>query len=197
MLKSNISVLILQHPQEPGRKDREISTAQLVTQTLQPSGIAIGLSFRNLEHALKKAEIETKNQDLLKPQNWISLYLGTKTQTKGEHSKPVPGLHFLSKKGLPKEKPDQSFLGIILLDGTWSQAKTLWWRNAWLLKTQRAFLVPKEKSLYGNTRKEPRPECVSTLEAVAETLTSLGESLEIEKALKVAFRAQIETFKNK
>ena len=30
--------------------------------------------------------------------------------------------------------------GIVLLDGTWSQAKALWWRNAWMLKCQRVIL---------------------------------------------------------
>src|SRR5204862_7870678 len=26
--------------------------------------------------------------------------------------------------------------GIVLLDGSWKEAKTLWWRNPWLLKLQ-------------------------------------------------------------
>ena len=30
--------------------------------------------------------------------------------------------------------------GIVVFDGTWAQAKTLWWRNAWVLKARRLVL---------------------------------------------------------
>ena len=55
--------------------------------------------------------------------------------------------------------------GIVLLDGTWSQAKTLWWRNPWLLKLQRLVLNPPAPARLGRLRREPRPEALSTLEA--------------------------------
>jgi len=32
--------------------------------------------------------------------------------------------------------------GIVALDGTWAQAKTMWWRNAWLLKLKRSGASP-------------------------------------------------------
>ncbi len=57
--------------------------------------------------------------------------------------------------------------GIVLLDGTWSQAKALWWRNAWMLKCQRVILGPKRPSRYGKLRKEPRGDGLSTIEAAA------------------------------
>lgn len=199
MLKSNINVLIIRHPQEPNRKDQEISTANLITDSIGPSFVATGLSFKNLNHALTRSGMTPEQASTLAvPQDWVTLYLGTKSQTAGAKPVHTPGLYFLSKKGLPKERPsDIKPLGIILLDGTWSQAKTLWWRNAWLLKTQRAYLVPKQKSLYKSLRKEPRPECVSSLEALAEALTFLGEPLETEMALKDAFKAKINTYANK
>ena len=81
----------------------------------------------------------------------------------------------------------KSTKGIIVLDGTWSQAKTLWWRNAWLLKCWRAALVPQQKSLYRELRKEPSRECVSTLESAALALTELGESPALEKSLREVF----------
>jgi DTW domain-containing protein YfiP len=77
--------------------------------------------------------------------------------------------------------------GIIILDGTWSQAKTLWWRNAWLLKVRRAILNPTHKSLYGRLRKEPRKECLSTIESIAETLTALGEPQKVGDDLRGVF----------
>jgi hypothetical protein len=57
--------------------------------------------------------------------------------------------------------------GLIALDGNWAQAKALWWRNAWLTKLRRFVVVPDGPSLYGDLRREARPDAVSTLEAVA------------------------------
>ena len=81
-----------------------------------------------------------------------------------------PPIAALNRQGLPL--PDQvpalaALDGVILLDGSWSQAKALWWRNAWLLKTRRLVLNPGGPSRYGRLRKEPRPDSVSTLEAAA------------------------------
>jgi len=53
----------------------------------------------------------------------------------------------------------------VLLDGTWSQAKALWWRNAWMLKCQRVILGPSRPSRYGQLRREPRRDGLSTIEA--------------------------------
>ena len=60
--------------------------------------------------------------------------------------------------------------GIVLLDGTWSQAKALWWRNAWMLKCQRVILGPQHPSRYGKLRREPRRDGLSTIEAAAMLL---------------------------
>jgi DTW domain-containing protein YfiP len=74
--------------------------------------------------------------------------------------------------------------GIILLDGNWQQAKALWWRNAWMLKCRRLVLQPPRASYYGNLRKEPRGESVSTIEAAAYTLAALdGDETLAEKIL--------------
>ena len=197
-LRSQISIpipiLILQHPQEPSRKDHAVSSAQLIQELLQPSHVAIGLSWRNLAQATRGFDAILDDEELKKPSLWATLYLGTKKQSQGDDKKMEPGLYYLDKKGNPKEPDEKDAApigGLILLDGTWAQAKTMWWRNAWLLKTRRMHLVPKQKSLYGNIRKEPRPECVSTLEAAAETLTFLGLDPVIEKQLKDAFSAKL------
>ena len=59
------------------------------------------------------------------------------------------------------------------LDGNWAQAKALWWRNAWLTRLRRFVVVPDGPSLYGDLRREARPDAVSTLEAVALALSVL------------------------
>ena len=77
--------------------------------------------------------------------------------------------------------------GIILLDGTWSQAKALWWRNAWMLKCKRVVLGPGQASRYGKLRREPRTDGLSTIEAVAMLLARLERKPEIETALHASF----------
>jgi DTW domain-containing protein YfiP len=81
----------------------------------------------------------------------------------------------------------------VVLDGNWSQAKALWWRNAWLTKLRRFVVVPDGPSLYGDLRKEARPDAVSTLEAVALALSVLeGDAPGAEgvrEKLLVPFRA--------
>ncbi len=203
MIHIPLPVLILQHPQEPSRKDHAISSVQILLDTLSPCHARVGLSWKNLKQAISKFEELTESADAQHfeiPAHWATLYLGTKehSQSAQKSEKLEPGLYFLDKKGAIKE-PDvaaKPISGLIVLDGTWAQAKTLWWRNAWLLKTQRIFLVPKEKSKYGNLRKEPRPECVSTLEAVAETLSFFGLDDTIEATLKKTFENKLKDFKN-
>ena len=193
MIDLPLAVLILQHPQEPSRKDNAVSSAQLLTEHLNPCHVSVGLSWRNLEAAIKNFSAISGVDELKRPALWATLYLGTQKQSRGESETPEeePGLYYLDKKGNPKEPDNDPIGGLILLDGTWAQAKTMWWRNAWLLKTKRMHLIPKQKSLYGKIRKEPRPECVSTLEAAAETLSFLGVDPEVEKTLKAAFSAQL------
>ena len=96
-------------------------------------------------------------------------------------------LQFVSKKGTAIDPP-AAIDGIVILDGTWTQAKALWWRNAWLLKLHRAILVPAHPSLYRELRKEPRKECLSTLETIADTLDALGEEASVGQSLREVFK---------
>src|SRR5450759_670649 len=73
--------------------------------------------------------------------------------------------------------------GIVLLDGTWSQAKALWWRNAWMLKCQRVILGPAHPSRYGKLRREPRRDGLSTLQGAAMQLSIMEERPDIAETL--------------
>ena len=77
--------------------------------------------------------------------------------------------------------------GVVLLDGTWSQAKALWWRNPWMLKCQRVILNPAQPSRYGRLRREPRRDGLSTIEAAAMMLASLERRSEIAETLHASF----------
>ncbi|MBR4126643.1 MAG: DTW domain-containing protein [Alphaproteobacteria bacterium] len=174
-------VLIMQHPQE---QDKELGTAGILKSMLKNSRLEIALSRPSLAAVLKKTA---------DPKKWGVLYLGAQKET------PVAsGLYVMNKKGELAADGNQilkDLEGIILLDGSWSQAKALWWRNPWLLKTRRLLLVPEKRSLYGKLRKEPRRESVSTLEACAQCLNYLGEDSRIAEGLLKAFSLMLEKYK--
>ncbi|BAR63641.1 DTW domain-containing protein YfiP [Bradyrhizobium diazoefficiens] len=80
---------------------------------------------------------------------------------------------------------------MLLLDGTWSQAKALWWRNPWMLKCQRVILNP---SRYGRLRREPRKDGLSTIEAAATLLSGLERRPDIAETLNASFGYCPESF---
>ena len=167
-------VLILQHPQE---QDRVLGTARLLADSLAHATLTIGLSWRNLGHALKQPA-EAKD--------WGVLYLGS---TKAATEKGP--LVALDRKGEPladQHAGRAGLKGLVVLDGNWSQAKALWWRNPWLIKLRRFVVVPDGPSLYGDLRREARPDAVSTLEAVALALSILESDATLREKLLAPFR---------
>jgi hypothetical protein len=162
-------VLILQHPQE---QDALLGSAQIVTASLPKAKLVIGLSWRNLAHALDEEDVDVHRWAVLFP------------------DRDAPGQGVRSRRG--EALDPKSLEGILVLDGTWSKAKTLYWRNPWLSKLNRITLVPKQPSIYGRLRAEPRREFVSTLESVAAALTLCGEAPEIEAGLYRVFRTLVQ-----
>jgi DTW domain-containing protein len=170
---NKVAVLILQHPQE---QDSVLGTAKLICSTLGNAKLTVGLSWRNLGHALG-APAEGRD--------WGVLYLGS---TKAMGKSPLVAI---DAKGAPlgDQKGARTGLkGIVALDGNWAQAKALWWRNAWLTRLRRFVVVPDAPSLYGDLRKEARPDAVSTLEAVALALSVLEGDGAVREKLLVPFR---------
>jgi DTW domain-containing protein YfiP len=185
-IKPPVFTLVLQHPQEP---DKLLGSARLVTAALENSALRVGLSWANL----KKATLGTAAPMVDHPKNWAVLYLGSS-------SVQAPGLTIVDKKGeaLPDSRERLGLIkGLIVLDGTWSQAKALWWRNPWLLKCMRLVLRRDSTSLYGNLRKEPRKECLSSVEAVHGALSVLWpqgkESL--DTSLREPFSRLLSTYR--
>ncbi len=68
--------------------------------------------------------------------------------------------------------PDAPPPTLIVLDGTWSQARKLWKSNAFLRDLPAYRLEPGQPSRY-RIRAEPAAHCVSTIEAVAAALQAL------------------------
>jgi tRNA-uridine aminocarboxypropyltransferase len=174
-IDNRVALLILQHPQE---QDRELGTARLTLLHLKHAVMKIGLSWPSLAKALGR-EVD--------PKRWAVLYLGAASAATLPRDRE---LALLDAKGAPladQERALRGIEGVIILDGSWSQAKTLWWRNPWVLKCRRLALNPKQPSRYGKLRREPRREALSTLEAAGLALARLGDQPEIENTLNSTF----------
>ncbi|HEY6257103.1 MAG TPA: tRNA-uridine aminocarboxypropyltransferase [Xanthobacteraceae bacterium] len=174
-IDNKVTLMILQHPQE---QDRELGTARLTALHFKHALLKIGLSWPSLTKILGRAA---------DPQRWAILYLGS---LKAAALLPDREIVVVNKKGNAVDHQDQALReieGIIVLDGTWSQAKALWWRNGWMLKCKRVVLAPKRPSRYGRLRREPRSDGLSTIEAAAMLLARLERRPEIEAALNASF----------
>lgn len=168
-LDTHLRVLILQHPQE---QDALLGSAQILVASLPRAQLVVGLSWRNLGHALGEEHVDARRWAVLFP------------------DREAPPDQVSSRSGSALNPVELQ--GIVVLDGTWSKAKTLWWRNPWLNKLNRMTLKPAQPSIYGRLRAEPRREYVSTLESVAAALTLCGESPEVETALSRVFRTLVQ-----
>ena len=171
-LPTHTRVLLLQHPQEP---DVALGTAPLVLGSLPGAQLRVGLSWGSFEDALGEAA---------DPRRWAILYPASLPRPLTDAEARMPSL-FLDPKGAPLQPlaGGHTVDGIVLLDGTWSQAKALWWRNPWMLKLNRLLLFPSEAPLYGKLRREPRKGAVSTLEATGHALVANGEAVEVKQQL--------------
>lgn len=180
-LTTRTEILILQHPQEP---DRLLGSARLAEFGLSRAKLKIGLSWPNLSKALGR-EVQAKE--------WGVLFLGSaKLHSAAPEEAP---LVLVDRAGRPQRGAAPQIQGLVVLDGTWSQAKTIWWRNAWLLKLQRLVLNPAWRSRYGELRREPRPECLSTIEAIAFALGTLEPGFDALKFL-VPFDEMLQRYRD-
>src|SRR5258707_9221218 len=179
-IDSKVSLLILQHPQE---QDRALGTARLTCLHFKDAVVKIGLSWPSLSKAL--------GRQVADPSRWAVLYLGSAKVADLETDRDIV---VINRKG-EIEDNQRAILkdidGIVLLDGTWSQAKALWWRNAWMLKCQRVIFDPSRPSRYGQLRREPRRDGLSTIEAAAMLLSSLEKRPDIAETLHASFERML------
>jgi hypothetical protein len=183
-VESRISLLILQHPQE---QDRALGTARLTAMHFKNAVVKIGLSWPSLAKALGRPVAD--------PSRWAVLYLGSAKASDLDTDAEIVALN---RKGAAADNQRailSAIEGVVLLDGTWSQAKALWWRNAWMLKCQRVILNPKHASRYGSLRREPRRDGLSTIEAAGMLMSALERRPEIAVALNASFERMLARFR--
>ena len=179
-IENRIAILILQHPQE---QDRALGTARLTARHFKDAVIKIGLSWPSLSKALGRTVHD--------PSRWAVLYLGSAKVSEFDTDAEIVAIN---RKGEMEEGQRailKSIEGIVLLDGTWSQAKALWWRNAWMLKCQRVILGPRQPSRYGHLRQEPRRDGLSTIEAAGLVLGALEKRPDIAATLNASFERML------
>jgi DTW domain-containing protein YfiP len=183
-IESRISLLILQHPQE---QDRALGTARLTALHFRDAVVKIGLSWPSLAKALGRPVAD--------PSRWAVLYLGSAKVADLDTDNDIVAIN---RKG--EIEPNQRGVlgrleGVVLLDGTWSQAKALWWRNPWMLKCQRIILGPSWPSRYGALRREPRRDGLSTIEAAAMLIAALEKRPDIEATLQGSFERMLARYR--
>jgi DTW domain-containing protein YfiP len=183
-IDNRIALLILQHPQE---QDRALGTARLTAQHFAKAVLKVGLSWPSLAKAL--------GRPIADPSRWAVLYLGSAKVADLDTKADIVAI---DRKGAIE--PDQRGIlshieGVVLLDGTWSQAKALWWRNPWMLKCQRVILGPRQPSRYGQLRREPRRDGLSTIEAAAMLIAGLEKRPEISATLNASFERMLARYR--
>lgn len=168
LLDNKIRVVILQHPQE---QYKALNSARLAHLMLKNSALFVGLSWPNFRKVAPPGAL---------PSEWGVLFLKGKDECGGRP------LAVLNRKSGPVD--DTSFLrGIVALDGSWKQAKALWWRNPWLLRLNRISLRADHPSL----RPQAKTGALSTIEAIAFALEHLGDGSETAGELRSCYRREI------
>ncbi len=183
-IQSRLSLLILQHPQE---QDRALGTARLTALHFANATLKIGLSWPSLAKALGRPVAD--------PSRWAVLYLGSAKAADLDTDAEIVAINSKGELEHNQRGVLSAIEGVVLLDGTWSQAKALWWRNAWMLKCQRIILGPRQPSRYGHLRREPRRDGLSTIEAAAMLIAGLEKRPEIAATLNASFERMLARYR--
>lgn len=155
-------VLLLQHPREHGKA---VNTARIAALALPSASLHVGIDFA--QSAAVRAALASPTHPA------VLLY-------------PGPAARDLSRD--PPTHP----VTLVVIDGTWHQARSLLRKNPHLLQLPHYAFAPEAPSEY-QIRREPRPEYVSTIEALACALPWLEGDRGRFEALLAPFRRMVAT----
>jgi len=148
-----IKFVILIHPIEMRRR---IATGRMSHLTLENSELIMGLDYSN----------DGRVNELLSNQNLNCVLLYP-----GKNSKDVSKLGE-NEKSLMFE--NQRTLTVFVIDGTWATARKMVRLSQNILNLPRICFTPDTPSRF-RVRKQPAPECYSTIEAIHHTIEILGK----------------------
>lgn len=154
-------LLVLQHPRE---QDKAIGTARIAALGLPEAEIVVGIDFTD------DARVHAALGDPARPP--VLLY-------------PGEGARDLASE------PPRGPVTLVVIDGTWSQARSLLRNNPWLGRLPRYTFEPARPSEY-RIRSEPRADYVSTVEAIAHALGALEGTEQRFAPLLAPFRAMVD-----
>jgi DTW domain-containing protein YfiP len=149
--------------QHPREERTAIGTARMAHLSLEQSILRVGLDFAH-DAVVQAALADRADRYVLFP---------------GEGAIPIDAL--------PADRP----ITLVVLDGTWWQAKKLLTLNPQLQALPRVGFSPSAPSDY-RIRKQPAEFCVSTIEALAEVLGRIEGDPERFAALLRPFRAMVD-----
>ena len=169
LLTTRLRVIFLQHPRE---RRVAISTCRMAHLALAGSELHHGVHFDDHPQLQSLAALQTSQSN--------ELHAGVAVLFPGEGAIDPTTL-----------SPGQLHT-LVVVDGTWTQARKLIARNPLLASLPRLGLAPSRPSNY-RIRREPAEHCVSTIEAVVEVLGLLeGEPDRFRSAL-AAFDHMVDT----
>ncbi len=142
-------IVLLMHPMEYRRE--KCNTGRLSCLNLENSEIIPGIAFDSHPRVRELAD---------DPANYpVLLY-------------PGPGAADLSTGGFPAETLGGRRLVAFLIDATWACSRKVLEASPGLLRLPRLMFTPSSPSRY-RIKRQPRPECLSTLETIHELLLAL------------------------
>ncbi len=160
-IETKTRVVVLQHPRE---RDVPIGTARMASLCLPQSELHVGLRVSDVP------ELASALRDPARPA--ILLY---------------PGEGAIDVVRDPPRGP----VTLVVVDGTWAQARKIVRGDPELARLPRYAFVPPQPSEY-RIRREPSETCVSTIEALVHVLGALEGDAEKFRALLAPFRAMVE-----
>lgn len=161
-IPTRTKVVILQHPRE---RDMAIGTARMASLSLPGSELHVGMRWDDSEVLARITADRDRPAALLFP---------------------GPGSIDVIRE------PPRDPVTLVVVDGTWSQAKQLVRDNPRLAALPRYSFEPPAPSDY-RIRREPRDQYVSTIEALVHVLGAIEGDRERFLPMLVPFRAMVDT----
>lgn len=212
IVDNKVGITILQHPEE---KDHHLGSARIAAlslrnvEVLSLPEVDARTSFRirvKVPGSKRSITGRVGNKGRKKLQPQITLAEASTIEEGEDYSIPAwmdlppgAGLLFPSDKAIDLVpelcEGNDCPTHLIVLDGTWSKAKRIYFENLWLHKLQHYNLPPSEPSMYGSVRREPKVGCLSTVESIVYALKMLEpDTVGLDSLLEV-FDSMIEDAK--